>query len=313
MALIKNLDEQGAAVEDKKVKTKSGKKVKPAGKQQGNGKGGFWIFAIIIIVIVGAAFAFNYKKMNDLQNGDQSKTLNATIEDLKTEIQTLNDRAQELEKAAAESQDVVVDLFDKSRKLPTAVDAKDWFVYNNDKLSFSLKLPTTWEVVKTVDNTVELKTETPATVSAKVTTTNKTAAVAPAPAPQVQQTVYLQPKDDNKFILAMTFRNDYLNFSNYTLTQKADLFKDIKKIDSKDFAMGKMIYYIDIDKENHEIPTILVLTDKAIYRATFNILDKKLENYMKYRVDFENIVSTFGAVQKVATPATTAPSSYTNQ
>jgi hypothetical protein len=73
-------------------------------------------------------------------------------------------------------------------------------------------------------------------------------------------------------------------------------------LDQKDFAQGKMIYFLDIGERDQIIPTILILTDKHIFRATFNVDNKNAENYVNYRQDFENIVSTFQLVQAPPPP-----------
>ena len=306
MALIKNLEEQEVAKEAKPTKTK-GSKVKTKPVKQGGSKGGLMFVVLAIIIIIAVVVAYNYKKLTDLTNGVQSKEMKDQIETIKNDNQALRDRLESLEKENIESKNVVADLFDKSRELPKTVDSKDWLVYNNEKLLFSVKLPVYWEVVKTIDNTVETPAAAPATASAKVTTskTDKAAVTTPI-APQIQQTVYLQPKDDVKFSVAMTIKNDYLNLSTLSVAQKFDVFKGLKLIDQRDYSFGKMLYYIDLDKDNNEIPTILILTDKAIYRATFNVMNKTLENYMKFRVDFENIASTFEVITKAETPAAAA-------
>jgi len=78
------------------------------------------------------------------------------------------------------------------------------------------------------------------------------------------------------------------------LTEKIKIFEDLDVIDAKEFDYGYMIYFVNLDMDNNEVPTILVLTEDNIYRATFNVTNKKLREYFKFRQDFENIMVTFG-------------------
>lgn len=319
MALIKNFDEQSIEkpVEKKMLKPKT-KTVGKTKNKAGGSKGGIIVLTIIFLLIIGGVFLYNNKRLSDLQKANLSEELKAQIESVKRENQELTNKIETLKKTNEENKGVMVDLFDKSRRLPKNVDSNGWLTYNNEKLSFSLKLPLHWEVVKIVDNTPEIEVTRPATISANVTSaktnTKKPSTPTTPPAPLVQQTIYLQPKNDDHFALAMIFKNDYLEFSNLTIPQKYDIFKNLTILDTRDFSLGKMVYYIDLDKNNNEIPTILILTDKAIYKAAFMIQDKTLENYMKYRIDFENIVATFGPVQnpEPISTNTTTPSNYTN-
>lgn len=325
MAIIKNLDYENEKskktvkkkkcgrpkknsnkIKEEKI-TKNMSEEKPRVKKSGSFLGGI-IAIVVILVIIGLVFAYTNGKLSKLQqSGAESQALAQQVEDLQQEIKTLTEKAKNLEEQNKESKDVVIDLFDKNRALPDNVDLTGWLVYANDKLNYQIQVPQNWQVAKTEESTPEKTAEQPIEKTEEESkdkaTTEKTEEVE-AVVPKQQITVHLQPKDEPNFVLAMTVKNDYLDLTPLTLAEKYELFKGLNFIDQKDFSAGKMLYYIDLDKNNNQIPTILILTEQDIYKMTFNVIDKTLSNYMTYRLDFEEIASTFKLVKK-AEPAAT--------
>lgn len=318
MAIIKNLDyEEGEVKNNKKTKKTKIPKVKKAGSKGSS----FWtmiIIVVVILIIIGIAFAYTNGKLSKLQDGEKSEALKAQIESLQQEIENLSQKAQALQEENEQNKEVVIDLFDKNRELPKTVETSNWLIYNNEQLDFQIYLPEYWEVAKTIvtspeqesapaakpaaDASVEQPSSQPteediAKEENKQETEEKTVA-------KNQQAIYLQPKNEPIYALAMTIKNEYLELSDLPLAEKYDLFKDLKVIDQKNFDQGKMMYFIDIDDNNNEIPTVLIITKTGIFKATFNVTDKSLDNYFKYRLDFEKIVKTFQIVEKtLAQPA----------
>jgi len=111
------------------------------------------------------------------------------------------------------------------------------------------------------------------------------------------ETIVLQPIGQPDFLNAMTITADYADFAKLSLKEKIEIFSDLDIIDKITVTDGRMIYFINLDKNNNEVPTILILTDDNIYRATFNVSNKKLTGYFDYRRNFEEIVATFGLVK----------------
>ena len=64
-------------------------------------------------------------------------------------------------------------------------------------------------------------------------------------------------------------------------------------LDEFEFKKGVGLYFLNLDENNEQIPTILFLTKNHIFRMNFNILDKQAQGYIDYRGDFEKIASTF--------------------
>ncbi len=270
---------EGKKSKSKKTKAESPKKGKSGGSK---GDGGLFSLAIVVVVIlgvIGIVFGYTKDKIGELQKGgsEQTKGLEEQVQTLKTELLNLKQKTSSLEQENQTNKEAVLDLFDKSRKLPTKVETADWNVLRDPALSFTVSFPKTWESVKAV---IQAEKEG-------------------QPAPEA---VSLQPIGQAEFINAVTIRTDYADFANLKLTEKEEIFKELEALDRRDFVGGKMIYFINLDKENKEVPTIILLTDKAIYRATFNITSRQAVKYVEYREDFEKIVSTFTLATKVAEP-----------
>jgi uncharacterized protein YoxC len=280
---VDNIIEELERVEGKKSKVKNQKSKVDAGKSKssgGKGENGLFSLAIVVVVIlgvIGIVFGYTKDKIGELKQGgaDTTKGLEEQVVLLKNELLSLKQKTSTLEQENLANKETVLDLFTKSRKLPTKVVSTDWAVLRDPALSFTVSFPKTWESVKAV---IQAEKEG-------------------QPAPEA---VSFQPIGQADFINAITVRTDYTDFANLKMAEKQDIFAEIDALDRRDFAGGKMIYFINLDKENKEVPTILVLTEKAIYRATFNITSRQAANYLTYRENFEEIVSTFTLVPKGA-------------
>ena len=108
-----------------------------------------------------------------------------------------------------------------------------------------------------------------------------------------------QPKGQADYLNALTIKSDYPDFAKLSMKEKNEIFSELEALDTYSFSQGKMIYFINLDKDNNEVPTILILTDSNIYRATFSVLNKQTPGYFEYRKAFEEIISTFALVIKI--------------
>lgn len=234
------------------------------------------IAVIVILGIIGIVFGYTKDKITELQKGgaDVTNELEQQVADLKTQLKTLFDKATQLEKDSLASKNVVIDLFEKYRKIPENVNTENWRPLNNKEVKFVASLPQNWEEVQAVTPLAESDKNKPK-----------------------EEIVVLQPIGDQAFAGALTIKNDYADFADLSLKEKIEIFKELDALDIADFTAGKMIYFINLDKDNKEIPTVLILTADKIYRATFNVADKKLSNYFQYRKEFEEIIATFGIVK----------------
>ncbi|MBI5077139.1 hypothetical protein HZB94_02045 [Candidatus Falkowbacteria bacterium] len=234
------------------------------------------IAVIVILGIIGIVFGYTKDKITELQKGGAEVTddLEQQVADLKTQLKTLTDKATQLEKDSLASKNVVIDLFEKYRKIPENINTEGWKSLSGKDVEFALSLPQNWEEVQAV---------TPPAEADK----NK----------QKEEIVVLQPTGDQSFASALVVKSDYADFADLSLKEKIAIFKELDALDTIDFAAGKMIYFINLDKDNKEVPTILILTADKIYRAIFNIADKKLPNYFQYRKEFEEIIATFEIVK----------------
>lgn len=248
---------------------------KSSGSKPGNDSNLFVLIvaAVIILGIIGILFGYTKDKITEISKGKEevSRTLEGQISDLKDEIASLKDKAANLEKESDFNKEVVIDLFDKNRQIPRKIDVLDWNILDNKELSFTVSYPKSWETIKPIIN---------------VKTVNEKE--------QVEEILYLQPVGVPNFINAVTIKTDYSDFAELTLQEKKDIFIELDSIDTYEYEDGVMIYFINLDKNNNEVPTVLILTEESIYRATFNVVDKTLENYFSYREDFEKIIATFG-------------------
>jgi len=292
MALDNNImDELGSARAPKSKRTKQVlkavvKKVetapeKPATpKKEENLLFTLVIVAVVILGIIGIVFGYTKDKLKEMKTGgnDVTKQLEQQVAELKQQLTTVTEKTDNLEKDNLNNKEIVLDLYEKSRKLPTEVVITDWTPITDEKLGFTMSYPATWEAV---------------------------APVAPAPVAEGEkvesvQMIYLQPIGVAEFANAITVKSDYADFAKMSLQDKLEVFQDLELIDSVSIKGGEMLYFLNADKDNNIVPTILILTKDNIYRATFNITNKKVSNYFEYRKNFEEIVRTFavGEVKK---------------
>jgi len=285
--------EKGGEKKEKKTPVRAKKAVPKAEVEErtSGGKEAGYLFplvvvAVVILAIIGVVFGYTKDKLTEIRKGgtDVTKDLEDQVNALKQKYDEMQKKAENLEKVNEANKEVVIDLFDKSRVIPLKVNAADWNVLDNKDLSFMVSYPKNWEVVNPI---IEMKDKTQ---------------------PKVE-TVSIQPIGKGDFVNAITIKSDYLDFAKLKLSEKEDIFKELEIIDKADFPFGKMIYFINFDKENNEVPTILILTSDNIYRATFNVSDKNADNYFEYRKTFEDIVATFGlrpaTTEKVTTDTKT--------
>jgi len=228
------------------------------------------VVAAVILAIVGVVFGYTKDKLTQIDKGgtDVTKELENQVTNLKSKLEEIQQKASLLEKTNETNKEVVMDLFDKSRVIPLKVNVADWNILDNKDLSFMISFPKNWEVVNPI---IDTKEETQ----------------------PKSETISIQPVGKADFVNTITIRSDYADFAKLKMSEKEDIFKDLDVIDRAEFDFGKMIYFINFDKDNKEVPTILILTADNIYRATFNIADKKADDYFEYRKTFEDIVATF--------------------
>lgn len=266
----------------KQVKPKKAAEKPPEPEQKGLPKPDSNIFNLVIAVIVilgiiGIVFGYTKDKITELQKGGSEVTneLEQQVADLQKQLKNLTEKASQLEKDSLASKSVVIDLFEKYRTIPQNVNVENWKAIENKEVKFALNFPQTWEEVKVV---------TPAQEGEQ----NKAK----------EELAFIQPVGDSNFAGAIAIKSDYADFADLSLKEKNNIFKELDSLDTADFDNGKMIYFINLDKDNKEVPTVLILTADKIYRATFNVADKKLSNYFQYRKDFEEIISTFRTVKE---------------
>ncbi|NQT49474.1 hypothetical protein HQ571_02145 [Candidatus Kuenenbacteria bacterium] len=275
--IIEELEKEGDKKSSKKGKKKVNlpkiaQKSKKKKKKDDTHLFNLIIVAVVILGIIGIVFGYTKDKISEINKGGTAATkgLEQQVADLQTQLTLLEEKAQILEKDTLASKNVVIDLFEKTRKIPTKVNAGGWNVLEEPNLSFLVSFPKTWEKVVPVIKSDE--------------------------GVEQQNIAYLQPIGQTDFINAITIKSDYADFAELLIEEKMEIFGELDALDTFEFIHGKMIYFINLDKNNSEVPTILILTDDNIYRATFNITEKKIQGYFEYRKNFEEILSTFGLV-----------------
>lgn len=243
------------------------------------------VVVIIILGIIGIVFGYTRDKISQISKGGSEATqgLQDQFKNLQDELAALKAKADNLAIDNQNNKEAVIDLFDKERTLPTSVDAAGWSKFSGASVGFTLSYPAAWQAIKP--------------------------AAAEVPAGQKEaskiELIYLQPVNDAGFANAVTVKADYTDFAKLPIKDKLAIFKELNTLDIADFKDGKMVYFINFDKNNKAVPTILILTKESIYSATFNITDKTLTNYIGYRKDFENIISTFLLAKPAAAATTT--------
>ncbi|MFH0814480.1 MAG: hypothetical protein V1902_00080 [Candidatus Falkowbacteria bacterium] len=251
------------------------------------------VVVIVILVVIGIIFGYTKDKINKLNDAqEQSEALATQLQDVTKKIASLQDKTNALETSNKENQALVVDMLEKERKIPDDMNTTDWTIYKDETAAFQIKLPTTWEVAKPlIVNDQKLDTTPPAD---KTTTDKETVN------PVVKFIVYFQPKAIIDFRQATSIEEDYLDFAGLTLKEKYDIFKDLKLIDEFAFVNGTGLYFLNLNDAGEQIPTVLLLTKKHIYRMSFNAIDKQIAGYLTYRNDFEKIAATFTTVVEAA-------------
>jgi len=236
------------------------------------------VVAILILGVVGVVFGYTKDQISQIQKGG-TEVLENEVDVLRAELADLNKKTKTLEEENAQNKEIVVNLFDKNRELPSDITVEGWAVYNNEEALLSLKTPSYWEIESA--NRVMKETET-----------SDDGEEIESSEPE-EFVIFLQPQNDTDFNRSITVRDDYVNLWSLSLDQKYDIFSELDLLDEVDFSFGKMLYFIDLDNDDNQIPTILVLTEDRILRNTFNVYNKTLKNYIKYRIDFESIMVNF--------------------
>lgn len=249
------------------------------------------VVAIVILAIVGVVFGYMRDQLSEIKkDGQENNALNSQVEVLKKEIKDLTNKAQKMELENIINKEIVLDLFDKNRELPDEVNFEGWSVYKNEEARLELKIPADWEIAsasKIMTKQAEDKEESE----------NLDEAVIADEVVADQYMLIVQPRNVAELLKAVTIKDDYSEFWSLSLEEKEDLFKEIDLIDQQEISSGILLYYIDIDDQNNQIPTVLVLTADRILRATFNIFDRNVTNYVKYRMDFEALVTAIGFIE----------------
>jgi len=242
------------------------------------------LFVLIIVFLgivglVGLVFGYTKDKVTEVKTSGANLTrgLESQLNNLKQEISNLRDKTTVLERENSANKDLMLDLFEQSRKLAGSADTANWIAMQDDSVNFTVKMPSSWERVQAI-------TDKPV-ITGEVKLDEKEV--------QKEEMVYLQPKNDSNFLNAILIKSDYPEYAGKSLKDKEAAFASLELLDEQAFTGGKMLYFVNIDKNNVQVPTILVLTKNNIYRATFNISNKKLDKYIDYRKSFEEIVSTF--------------------
>ena len=279
---LEELERQGQKRTTKKTKAKATTIETPSKKAENKKEDNYLftlvIVAVIILGVIGIIFGYTKDKINKLNQGtDATKGLENQVASLQEQLTLMQEKAENLERQNLSNKEVVLDLFEKNRSLPEKTNTLNWLDLTADALNFTVKYPATWEPLISIN-------------------TNKQ-----------ERIVSLQPVGQVDFSNAITIKNDYADFAKLKIAEKEAIFAELDLIDRVDTDYGTIFYFINLDKENNEVPTILVLTADNIYKATFNISDKTKDNYFEYRKNFEEILSTFTPVtaKKVIVPAKT--------
>lgn len=262
----------GGTKRSKKVKKESEHAPRPKKDSEQSSVFMFIVGMVIILGIIGILFGYTKDKFKELSsNGTgENQNIEGQLEELKTELLDLRDRAKKIEEENSYNKDIVIDLFDKSRTIPRVPEVADWQMLENQDLSFVVSYPNSWEAVNPIINVRETDE-----------------------GDQTEEIVTLQPQGQVDYINAITIKSDYADFIELSLDEKKEIFAELDELDIFEVEKFTMIYFINIDQNDEEIPTVLILTEDNIYRATFNITNKKTANYFKHREDFEKIIATF--------------------
>jgi uncharacterized protein YoxC len=245
-------------------------------------------FFIIIIVLVGALaiislFWTNTKeKIKEIKSGGEryAEQLEGQVKILNDELAALRAKTENLEKENINNKEVVLEMFENNRKLPANVAGlSNWNTFSDENFDFTVQYPEGWENVRAVFSPE----------NAEDSETKHSAAV-------------FQPEKNSDFMNAIVIKEDYFDFWNMSLREKEKIFAELIAMDKKEIAGGMLIYFLNFDKENREIPTVLVLLEKKIYRISFTIINKQFDRYLEYRKNFEEMAITFNLKEKAVEP-----------
>ncbi|MFH0988089.1 MAG: hypothetical protein V1763_01820 [Parcubacteria group bacterium] len=260
------------------IKKPEPKKPEPSARLEKNDSHlfGLAVVTIIILGVIGLVFGYTKDKISELTKGGQdiSSGLTQQVTDLKNQLTTLQQKADTLQQASDADTSAVLDLFEKNRALPEAVDTNGWSLLSSPSLSFTVSYPKTWQA------------SLPQTVAEDNSTKVK------------QEMVKLEPINQPNFAGAVTIQTAYPQYAKLSMKEKLSAFKALNLIDEQEYGTVTMLYYININSSKQEVPTILVLTDNNIYAASFNVADKRVSGYLGYRKDFEQIAVTFALAKK---------------
>jgi hypothetical protein len=263
------------------------------------------VVAIVILGIVGIIFGYTKDQIAKVQKNTNDQSLLTQIDSLKEQLNTLTDKANSLEDETSKNKEIVLSLFDKSRSLPDNLDMSTWKPYENKDMRIKLALAPGWEVgevsksaaaVPKVESTtapvLPIKDVAPTTVDTSNT--------------KELYTMVLQPVGDATAAGAITIKDDYADFWNLSIKDKAAMFADAALIDvfDSDDLNVKTLYFIDAESK---LPTIVILTTDRILRVTFNMASKTVKNYMQYRVDFESMAMGVATIAPIEAKPLTGP------
>jgi len=221
------------------------------------------VVVIVLLIIVGIIFGYTKDKLNELSDATGgTSNLSEQVAKLTADLTELEKKTEDLEKLNKENQVLVLDLWEKQRSVPESVDTKDWIMHSDENLQ--VKIPQTWEIAQPIMGEDEK-----------------------------QKGIYFQPLGQADYAQAISLFEDYEDFSELTLDEKYDIFKELNLIDEFDFSDGIGLYFLNLNDKEEQVPTVLFLTEKHIFRMSFNILDKQTSKYLDYRMDFEKIAATF--------------------
>jgi hypothetical protein len=122
------------------------------------------------------------------------------------------------------NKEIVIDLFDKNREIPSDINTEDWSVHEDKDLGFTVNYPASWEAIPEPSQTAnpfaaeeapaeeeKPEGEDPSTGSGEAGEAAEEEKVEEQP--QVIKIVSLQPKNQALFTKAVTIKNDYVNFN----------------------------------------------------------------------------------------------------
>ena len=221
------------------------------------------VVVIVLLIIVGIIFGYTKDKLNELGDATGGTSdLSEQVAKLTADLTKLEKKTEDLEKLNKENQVLVLDLWEKQRNVPESVDTDGWTMYDDENMQ--VEIPQTWEIAQPIMGEDEKQTG-----------------------------IYFQPLGQADYAQAISLFEDYMDFSELTLDEKYDIFKELNLIDEFEFSDGVGLYFLNLNDKEEQVPTVLFLTEMHIFRMSFNILDKQATKYLDYRADFEKIAATF--------------------